>query len=148
MRRASRARSRAVVHWSGSGRPDALVKVVLLMPSARARNVIIWANRSSVPPSSSASAAAASLADLVIRPRMACSTHSRLAGTSPSLVGAIEAEWPETGTGVSSPIRRSRSASNTIYSVMTLVRLAGWRGASALAASITCPLPASTTMEL
>ena len=54
--RASIARSRAVVHWSGSGSPEALVNVVCDMPSARARRVIIWANRSSLPPSNSPSA--------------------------------------------------------------------------------------------
>ncbi len=51
-------------------------KVVWLMPSARARSVIICANRSSLPPSSSPSAAAASFADSVTMPRIACSTVS------------------------------------------------------------------------
>ena len=39
-----------------------------------ARKVIIWAKRSSSPPINSPNAAAASLADLVIRPSRACST--------------------------------------------------------------------------
>ena len=50
-----------------------------------ARKVIIWAKRSSSPPSTSPSAAAASLADLVTRPRIASSTVSCDPGNSPSL---------------------------------------------------------------
>ena len=48
-------------------RPDAFVKVVRVMPSWRALEVMIWANRVSVPASFSAITVAASFADLVIK---------------------------------------------------------------------------------
>ena len=124
------------------------MNVVCVMPIARARRVIIWANRSSLPPSSSPSAAAASFADLVTRPRIACWTVILLPGTRPSLVGSIAAAWADTGTSSLRLIRRSRSASNTRYRVISLARLAGWRGASALTCSSTAPLATSTTIEL
>ena len=106
--------SRAEVHAFGSGSPEALVKVEWVMPNALARRVIISANRSSDPPSISPSAAAASLADLVTSARMPCSTVSCMPGISPILVGSIDAACPEIGTSSSRPMRRSRSASNTI----------------------------------
>ena len=90
------------------------MKVVRLIPSARARKVIIWANRSSDPPSISPSAAAASLADLVTSPRIASSTVIRVPGVMPSLEGCIDAARADTGTSWSAVMRRSRSASNTI----------------------------------
>ena len=96
------------------------------MPRARARSVIICANRrSSPPPSSSPSAAAASLADLVTKPMMACSTVSAVPGINPSLVGGMADAAALTGTIVSTDTRRSRNASNVMYSVISLVRLAG-----------------------
>ena len=60
------------------------MKVLWLMPSALARRVIIWLKRSSLPPSNSLSADAASLADFVTSPRIASSTVSRELGSRPS----------------------------------------------------------------
>jgi len=60
---------------------------------ARARNVIIWAKRSSSPPSSSPNADAASLADLVTSPSKASSTVSRVSGVIPSFEGGWDAAW-------------------------------------------------------
>ncbi len=106
--------SRAVVTWSGSGRPEALRKVVRVMPRARARSVIIWPNRASEPPARySPTTAAASLADFVTRARIACSTVRLDPGARPSFEGGRAAASADTGSGVASDSRPSRSASNT-----------------------------------
>ena len=89
--------SRAVVTWSRSGRPEALRKVVRVIPSARAFMVIIWAKRSSEPPPRySPSAAAASLADLVTRARIASSTVRVMPEVRPRRDGGMDAALPET----------------------------------------------------
>ena len=107
--------SRAVVTWSRSGRPEALRKVVRVMPSARAFRVIIWAKRSSLPPPRcSPSAAAASLADLVTRARIASSTVSVMPAARPSREGGMEAASAETRIGLERAMRPSRRASNAM----------------------------------
>ena len=73
--------SRAVVIWPGSGRPEALRKVVERMPIWRALAVIIAAKLSSVPPRYSAIATATSLADLVTTARIAVSTSMLVAAS-------------------------------------------------------------------
>ena len=83
--------SRAVVIWLGLGRPEALAKVVRLMPIERAVRVMRLAKADSLPPRFSATAAATSLADFTTRARMAVSTVKVLPGLTPSLEGDMEA---------------------------------------------------------
>jgi len=63
------------------------------------------------------------------------------------LSGDIDAAQGETGTGCASVRRRSRNASNSMYNVMVLVRLAGNRYSSAFTAERTSPLAASMTID-
>ena len=80
--------SRAVVNWCGSGKPDALRKVVSFIPRRSAARFIIVANLASVPPTASASTTAASLADSVTSARIACFTDMLSPVRSPSRVAA------------------------------------------------------------
>ena len=80
--------SRAVVTWPGFGRPDALRKVVFVMPMLRAVRVMRWAKALSVPPRFSAIAVATSLADLTTMARIAVSTVMLSPALTPSFEGA------------------------------------------------------------
>ncbi len=62
--------SRAVDRWPVRVRPFAFLKVVLVMPMARAYWFIIRANPSSDPPMASPMAVAASFADLIAAARI------------------------------------------------------------------------------
>ena len=83
--------SRAVVVCSGSGRPEAFLKVVLVMPMSCALRVIKRAKFCSVPAMCWASAMATSLADLVTSAFMASSTVISAPGLTSSLEGAASA---------------------------------------------------------
>ena len=106
-------RSRAVVTCSGFGRPDALRKTVFLMPSACALRVIRRAKVTSSPAMASATAAAMSLADFVMRAPMAFSTVIVDPGRSPTFVGGMEAACAEIGIGVSIRKRPRSICSNS-----------------------------------
>ena len=79
--------SRAVVTCPGSGRPEALRKVVRDMPSERAVLVIRWAKAVSLPAIFSPMATATSFAESVITALIASSILIVWAGLRPSLVG-------------------------------------------------------------
>ena len=81
------------------------------MPSSWARRVISWANRASVPPTRSAKATAASLADFTVSPRIACRTLSESPAGTPSLEGACSVAQVENGTRSSMCSRPVASAS-------------------------------------
>ncbi|CAH0310451.1 hypothetical protein ROS9278_04910 [Roseomonas sp. CECT 9278] len=106
--------SRAVVVLSGSGRPEALRKVVRVMPMARARMVISWPKRSSLPARCSPTAAATSFALFVTSARIACSTDSVAPTGRPSFDGGRDAASSLMRIGVLSWTRPSCSASNSM----------------------------------
>ena len=106
--------SRAVVIISGSGRPEALRKVVRVIPSERARCVIARAKLSSSPARASATAAAMSLAERVMSERMALSVERLPPAGMPSLEGGREAASALTRIGVLRFSRPSRIASNNM----------------------------------
>ncbi len=93
--------SRAVVICSSFGRPEALRKTVLVMPSRRAVSLITRAKFSSVPPRFSAMVVAASLADWVTRALAASLTLMVAPAFRPSLVGAWLAAWGVTRSSLS-----------------------------------------------
>jgi len=66
--------SRAVVRIPESGRPEALVKAVSVMPSVQALAVMCALKFPSLPPRCSATAVATSFADLTTKARIAVST--------------------------------------------------------------------------
>ncbi len=69
------ARSRAEeICWPSGGRPEALTKLVEVMPNSRARSVIRWANLDSLPAKRSAMATATSLAEWTVIAGMAWAT--------------------------------------------------------------------------
>ena len=106
--------SRAVETILRSCQPEALAKVVFLMPSSRAFSVILRAKRRSLPPARpSATAAATSLADLVISARIESSTEMLSPRRSPSSDGRIASAWAETAKWVSMAISPASSASKT-----------------------------------
>ena len=73
--RARMARSRAEeICWPSGGRPEALTKLVERIPSSRARRVISWAKRCSLPPIRSAIATATSLAEWTVMAGIASAT--------------------------------------------------------------------------
>ena len=79
---------------------------------------------------------------------MHCSTVIKLPGVSPSFVGDIDAALSLTGTYWFSVTRWSRRLSNSMYSVIIFVRLAGNRSSSGFAADKMFPVALSITMEL
>ena len=92
--------SRAVVTCSSSGRPDAFLYTVRLMPSDRAFFVISSAKSSSSPAIASATTTDASLADRVMMPLIASSTTMVPPAFNPSLVGDCEAACSDTLSGL------------------------------------------------
>ena len=90
--------SRAVVTWALSGRPEALRKTVLLIPSSRARCVIMRAKFDSVPPNASPTTTATSLAERTTRALIASSTVILLPADSHSFEAGMEAAWEDTGS--------------------------------------------------
>ncbi len=104
--------SRAVVTCSQSGRPEALRKVVRVMPIWRARWVMTRAKLPSEPARCSATAAATSLAERVTRARIALSALIAPPGGTPSLDGGRDAASALKRIGVESSMRPSRNASN------------------------------------
>src|SRR3954451_19050696 len=117
------------------------------MPSRRAFWFISLTKLASDPPIPSASTMAASLADLVIRPRIACSILIFRPALRSSFVGGCPAALREIGKYCPSSIRFFCNASNVKYSVIILVREAGYFGSSALARYSTSPLPASIRID-
>ncbi|MNL66963.1 hypothetical protein D3C87_1915030 [compost metagenome] len=99
--------------------------MVFDMPSERAFAVIIAENWLSVPPSLSAMAAAASLADCTIMPSTASFTVMASPAFTRSLVGGREAAYLENGTLLSQDNSPRRIASNVMYSVIIFVSEAG-----------------------
>ena len=142
---ARRAISRAVDICRRLGRPEALRKVVRLMPRSWARCVIIRANLNSLPPIVSATVVATSLADFVTRARIASRTVIRSPRRNPN----FDAGWPAARRDVVSfwsrrkvPLSRD---SNNMYRVIILVKEAGYFRASTLRATRIRPLEPSTT---
>ena len=105
--------SRAVVRWSGSGRPEALRNTVPVMPSWRARAVICAANCSSVPPRNSATATATSLPDLTASDRIALSASIVWPALMPILDGGWRDAFADTGISVVFDRRPWSIASNS-----------------------------------
>ena len=83
------------------------------MPIWCAFSVIDQANRDSLPPRYSATAAAMSFADFVTNARIAFSTEMLWPGLSPSLVGGCDAACAEIGRVSSSVTEPLSSASNS-----------------------------------
>ena len=125
---------------SPSGSPEALRNTVRVMPSLRAVRVIAIANRSSLPPSASASTVAASLAERVTRPMMASSTGIVSPARRPSLVGGMPAARLETLMREDRSSWPAVTARKVRYSVIILVSDAGMTESSALRAASTSPL--------
>jgi len=138
--------SRAVVSWPLAVKPDAFLKVVLLMPSWRAFFVIMRPKFASLPPRCSATAAATSLADLVASAKMACSAAMLRPGLIPSLEGGFEAANFDIRMRVFLVIFPRSSASNIMYIVIILVSEAGYRFESARDAYNVLPVLASITI--
>ncbi len=83
--------SLAVDFWCRLCRPEALRKVVRVMPSVLALLVMSLANSISVPACASASTTAASLADFVTKARIASRTFILSPFFSPSFDGGMPA---------------------------------------------------------
>jgi hypothetical protein len=122
-----------------------LTKWVFFMPSRAASRFIRSANASSDPATVSASAMLASLPDWTITPCSSSSTLTAFFGSMNMREPSARQAFSDTLTiceGVSS---LSLSARNARYAVISLVRDAGSRGASALSAASVCPLTRSTS---
>ena len=91
--------------WPELGSPEALRKVVRVMPSWRALRVIRLAKRDSLPPNPSPRTTATSFADLMTIAWIASSTRMEEPARRPSRVGGMLAARADTRSGVRSPMR-------------------------------------------
>ena len=96
--------SSAVLNWRLWGKPDAFLKIVFFIPSARARVIIIIANLRSVPPRASASTVeAASFVDFTTNALIASFStlifrqyrNPNLTVNGPELFGETGNFWPK-----------------------------------------------------
>src|SRR6266850_8078098 len=119
------------------------MKCVFFMPRRAASRFIICAKTSSEPDVASARAMQASLPDCTTMPRTSSSTATgRLGSTNMREPGARQART-ETVTCCSGEIFFSRSAENTRYAVISLVREAGSMRSSGFSEARICPLERS-----
>jgi hypothetical protein len=143
------ARSRGVLRWPTSVRPVTFLKVVFFRPQACAWRFIIATNCSTVPPTASASATAASFPLCTISP---CSSSSSVGVmvvsmniSEPPPLRSSQARL-DTEIFWSRARRFSFTALNTRYAVISLVSDAGSALWSALRSASTWSLVMSTRM--
>ena len=93
MWRASVTRSRALMWWPSSGRPEALRKADWVIPSSWARLVISSAKVASLPARPSATTTQASLPDWTMMPWISASTGTLLPASTNIRLPSIDWAW-------------------------------------------------------
>jgi hypothetical protein len=138
-RLATMPRSRIDWTWPGAGQPEELTKVEAVMPRARPRSVIWAANASSDPARPSATTTQASLPELMMIPLISSSTVGLSCSFRNMVDPRIALARADTAKVVSMVTRPSRSASNSMFSVISLDIEAGGRAWSAFLSRRTVP---------